>query len=258
MHSTATIETTQLGPLLLDMGMALLRAGASSGKIRLTMLKIAQAYHCEPHIQLGGKSIALTLRSSKDPGLFNGIRSTDHYGVDFGLIARVGNLGRSIIRDPLPVEQLRGELDRLLQPLHYPRYLVLLMVGIAGASFCFTFGGSAVEMAITFGATCLGLFVKQEGAQRKLNAYFCTFIAALVATTFVALFYKLGPGEQLEHAFATSVLFLVPGVPLINAFTDLLEGEILNGLEKGVNALNHALAIASAMAIIFSLFNVHQ
>jgi uncharacterized membrane protein YjjP (DUF1212 family) len=164
----------------------------------------------------------------------------------------------AIINNPPPIQQLKVEVDRILESPHYPRYLVLLMVSVAGAAFCFTLGGSALQMTIVFGATLLGLFIKQECAKRKLNAYFCTYVAAITATSFIGLFYKFGLSGQLEQALTTSVLFLVPGVPLINCFTDLLEGEILNGMEKGGNAIIHALAIAAGMATVLILFNFQR
>jgi uncharacterized membrane protein YjjP (DUF1212 family) len=40
----------------------------------------------------------------------------------------------------------------------------------------------------------------------------------------------------MEHSLAASILFLIPGVPLINAFTDIIDGNILNGVVRGINA----------------------
>lgn len=250
-----TVETTQLGSLLLDIGIALIRAGASSDKIKLTLLSIAHAYHCEPNLDLRAKSISLTLRSNDNPNVFNGIRSTDSYGVNFRIIEGIRKLSQAVTSDPLSMEQLSAQMNQILKSSHYPRYLVLTMVSLAGAAFCFTVGGSLVEMGIAFGATFFGLFVKQECTKRTMNAYLCTYLGALAATGVVGLFYKLGLQERLEYAFSTSVLFLIPGVPLINCFTDLIEGEILNGLERGVNALIHALTIALGLATTLYLFN---
>jgi uncharacterized membrane protein YjjP (DUF1212 family) len=253
-----TIETTQLGSLLLDIGIALIRAGASSDKIKLTLLAIAHAYHCEPNLDLGAKSISLSLRSKDDPEVFNGIRSTDSYGVNFRIIEGIAKLTQTVSNNPPSMEQLRDEMNDVLKSSQYPRYLVLVVVSFAGAAFCFTVGGSLVEMGIAFGATFFGLFVKQECTKRTMNAYLCTFLAALTATAVVGLFYTLGLPERLEYAFTTSVLFLIPGVPLINCFTDLIEGEILNGLERGVNALIHALTIALGLATTIYLFNFQR
>ena len=48
---------------------------------------------------------------------------------------------------------------------------------------------------------------------------------------------------------------MIPGVALINAFTDLIEGEILNGIERGFNVLIHALAIAIALSTVMVIYN---
>ena len=247
-----------MGPLLLDIGIALLRSGASSGKIRMTLLAIARAYHCEAHVDLNGKSISLSLHSSENLSVFNEIRSADSHGINFKIVAGIGKMTKDITTNPPSLQELKTELDHILKSSHYPRYLVLLMVSVAGAAFCFTLGGSAIQMAIAFGATCLGLFIKQECAKRTMNTYLCTYLAAVTATSLIGLFYKLGLSGQLEQALTTSVLFLVPGVPLINCFTDFLEGEILNGMEKAGNAFIHALAIASGMATVLFLFNFQQ
>ena len=258
MSNSINSGATQLGPLLLDIGIAMLRSGASSGKIRMTLLAIARAYHYEPHIDLTGKSISLNLHSSENISVFNEIRSADGHGINFRIIAGIGRLIKNLNIDPLPLQRLKIEVDQILKSSHYPRYLVLLMVSVAGAAFCFTLGGSAIQMAIAFAATFFGLFIKQELTKRRANSYLCTYIAAVAATSFIGLFYKLGLSGQLEQALTTSVLFLVPGVPLINSFTDLLEGEILNGLEKSGNAIIHALAIAAGMATVLFLFNFQR
>ena len=77
-----------------------------------------------------------------------------------------------------------------------------------------------------------------------------------VRLIFIGIIYKLGTGIQLEHAFATSVLFLIPGVPMINAFTDLIDGNILNGMDRGINALMHAMAIAIGLTTVMFIFNI--
>ena len=155
------------------------------------------------------------------------------------------------------LHEIQDEMHRLNSLPHYPRIVVLSAVAFAGASFCYTFGGGAVEMGITFGATFLGLLTKQELLKRSLNTYFCTFLSALVAALFTGGFYKAEVDLELGHAYSTCVLFLVPGVPLINSFTDLLAGNILYALDRGVNALTHVSAIAFGLAAAIFIYNFH-
>ena len=98
-------------------------------------------------------------------------------------------------------------------------------------------------MMVTFLATFTGLFVRQEVTKKEFNYYLCVFIASFAASLISGLFRKLGVGDTMEHAFTASVLFLIPGVPLINSFSDLLDGNILNGMVRGINGLLIAFAI---------------
>jgi len=135
--------------------------------------------------------------------------------------------------------------------------IILCFVGLAGAAFCYTFGGNTIEMLITFGATFCGLFVKQQLTKYSINPYMCIYLAALVASLFTGAFHKAGLNVNLEHAFSTCVLFLIPGVPLINCFSDLIDGNILNGVVRGVNALIIALAIALGLSTTIIMYNLY-
>jgi uncharacterized membrane protein YjjP (DUF1212 family) len=61
---------------------------------------------------------------------------------------------------------------------------------------------------------------------------------------------------NLDHAFATCILYLVPGVLLINSFVDLVDGHIINGVDRGINALIHAFSIAAGLATVLYIFKV--
>ena len=62
-------------------------------------------------------------------------------------------------------------------------------------------------------------------------------------------------GLQPDKAFATSVLFLVPGVPLINSVTDLMDGNIQNGMVRAMNGLMIAFSIAMGLLAVKMILN---
>ena len=51
-----------------------------------------------------------------------------------------------------------------------------------------------------------------------------------------------------EVALATSVLFLIPGVPLINGVIDIVEGHVLNGIARLASALMLIICIAIGLS----------
>jgi len=146
---------------------------------------------------------------------------------------------------------------RLQTLSHYPRWLILVMVSLAGSAFCFTFGGDFTQICITFIATFAGLFINQEMKKRQYNAYICTYLSALTAAFTTSMFYIAGLEIKLDEAYSTCVLFLIPGVPLINSFSDLIDGQILYGLERGTNAFLHTLAIASGLSTILIIHKLY-
>jgi len=255
MQEKTKSKPEQLGPLLLDIGIMLIQAGASSHRINTVINRIASAYDCTPDIHIDPKSISLSLQLSEAEKSFNGARNATGYGVNFATLSGLSTMSLSLVKKQWQLQEIRTEMKRLSSLPHYPRILVLTGVALAGACFCYTFGGDLLEMAITFGATFCGLWAKQELVKRSVNTYICSFLSALVACLFTGAFYKFGMGLELEHAYATCVLFLIPGVPLINFFIDLLAGNILFGLDRGLNALLHIMAIAFALAIAIVIYN---
>lgn len=257
MEKTKKNEAKELGSLLLDIGVSLLSSGASCSRIRITMRRFASNYDYTTHISIAPKSVSLTLNDDEDDiAIFSGMQSTPAQGVNFKTLSGISKLSWDAVEKELSIEQIREEFNKILALPHYPRLIILIFVSLAGSAFCFSFGGKLPEMIITFGATFCGLFARQEALKKKFNPYICVFFGSFIASLFAGAFIKAGLNINFEHAFATSVLFLIPGVPLINSFTDLIDGNILNGIVRGVNALIFSMAIAFGLLIAMLIYNL--
>jgi uncharacterized membrane protein YjjP (DUF1212 family) len=160
-----------------------------------------------------------------------------------------------VLEEDWNVEQIEVELRRLKKLPHYPRLLVLTTVGLAGAAFCRIFGGEIIDMLVAFVATFAGLFVRQTAVNKKFNPYISIYFASLTASFIAAMAEFLAIGSNYDAAFSTSVLFLVPGVPMINAVTDMMDGNIQNGIVRLFNGLIIAFAIAMGVFTARVLFN---
>jgi uncharacterized membrane protein YjjP (DUF1212 family) len=249
-------EASELGDFLLLAGTALIKAGAGSNRVVTNVTRFATAYGYEAEINPGTRFITVSLFSGQE-NIFTGSRSMPALpGVNFSVVAAISQLSWDITEKKIELPEARRALDSAIQLPEYSRMVILLMVGLAGAGFCFTFGGGAVEMGIAFVATVAGLFLRQELNKKKYNAYLVTYASAVFASLVIGVFWKAGIASKLEHAFATSILFLIPGVPMINSFIDLMDGYIMNGIDRGINSLMHAFAIAAGLATVLYIFNV--
>ncbi|PWT70636.1 MAG: hypothetical protein C5B59_19715 [Bacteroidetes bacterium] len=259
MEERDAIEETNnsaFGPLLLDVGISLLKAGASASRIKIVLSRLAEVYHYVPHITIGSSVISLVLDDSDGNMMFNRSRSTPVHGIDFNVISTISRLSIAAEEKKMTLQELEKELIKSQSPQRYPRIITLCFVGLAGAAFCYTFGGSYTEMLITFGATFCGLFVKQQLTKSNFNSYLCTYVAATTASFFVGLFHATGLVVSPIDAFSACVLFLIPGVLLINSFIDLIDGNTINGIVRLVNALIHILAIAIGLFTTIGILNL--
>lgn len=241
------VEIKEVGKVLLDIGAVLMSSGANTGRIRNTINRIADSFGYRTELLISHRTIMLSIRSEDDDAFFSSLKRTSPHGVNFRVVSGISRMSWAVVEGKWTVADIRRELDRLVALPHYPRWITLVLVGIAGASFCRIAGGSALDMLIVFAASLTGLFVRQEAVRLRFNPYLCIYFASLTATMIAGLAVKFGSANEHEQAFATSVLFLIPGVPLINSFSDLIDGNIQNGIVRGVNGLIISFAIALGM-----------
>lgn len=242
--------------LLLDIGALLMGAGANTSRIRTNVMRIASAYGYNAELLITHRALMLTIYDEESDYFFSRLKRTSPHGVNFKIISGISRLSWKVVDEKLTIPQARQEIDRLMALPHYPRLVVLTLVALAGASFCRLFGGGYTEMLVAFAATFMGLFVRQEAVKMSFNSYLAIFFAALTSALFSGFFMKYGIGQHPEHAFATSVLYLIPGVPLINSFSDLIDGNIMNGIVRGINGLIISLAIAMGLLVAIMIYNI--
>ena len=101
-----------------------------------------------------------------------------------------------------------------------------------------------MAMGLVFFATLAGFSVRQGMIKKQVNHLVTFTTSAFVASLLTGLGYVFHLGHTPEIAMASSVLYLIPGVPLINSFLDILQGHILTGIARLVNAFSLIVCIA--------------
>ncbi|MFI5140376.1 MAG: threonine/serine exporter ThrE family protein [Sphingobacteriales bacterium] len=246
-------EIKELGATLLEIAMLLMVSGASTGRIRNTIDRISTSFSYSANMFISQRTIMLSMYDEENECVFNSLKRTSQHGINFTTLSGISRMSWSILEENWTVKKINEELDRLCALPHYPRIVTLLLTGLAGAAFCRLAGGALLDMTVVFAGTMAGLFVKQEAAKLNFNPYLCVYLAALTSSLIAGSLVKFNPGTDHEFAFATSVLFLIPGVPLINAFSDMIDGNLQNGLIRGMNgfiiSFSIALGLLTSMAI---------
>ncbi len=246
----------KLCKLLLEIGALLMSSGANSSRIRITITRIANSYGYNAELLITHRALMLTLFDEEKAYFFSRLKRTSPHGANFKMVSGISRMSWKIVEEKWDLNQIQQELERLKSLPHYSRLTTLLMVGLAGASFCRLFGGSYIDMLIAFSATVAGLFIRQEAVKKAFNPYLAIFFAALSSSVIAGATVKLQLGTHPDFAFATSVLYLIPGIPLINSLSDLLDGNLMNGIVRGMNGLIIALSIAAGLLCAILMYNI--
>ena len=139
-----------------------------------------------------------------------------------------------------------------IKPLRYPRWLLVLMVGLSCACFCKLNNGGWDGAVVTFFASTVAMYIRQLLTHRSMHPQINFCITAFVATTISGLMLRLPAfSETPTIAMAASVLLLVPGFPLINAVADMFKGHINTGLARW--AIASLLTLATCIGVVMAM-----
>lgn len=249
-------QIKDLGHILLRIGLMLMSTGASTARIRMTVDRIANFCGYNSDLFITHRALTLNLSDKNNEHTFSSLKRTSTQGVNFRIVSGISRMSWKVKEQNWTLNQIEDELNRLAALPRYPKVLLLPLMGLAGASFCGLAGGSPSAMGISFLSTLSGFIIKEETQKLKFNTYLCVLFAAITSAMFSGLFCKLYPDKGFQPALATSVLYLIPGVPLINSFTDLIDGNLLNGMLRAVHGLIIAFMIALGLVCALSIYKI--
>ncbi len=230
----------------------MLGAGVHTSRVVRNSKRIGEALGVGVSIYTSQKTATLTVSVPGSSQRDTRVVDIPAYPISFEWNADLSALSWAAFDKKMSLEEIRGRFDEIVSKPKMNPVFVLLMVGLANASFCRLFGGDIWAMLITFTATLIGFFTRQHLTKKKVNHYIVFVISAFVASLCASTALSLGI-ETAEIALATSVLYLVPGVPLINGVIDITDGHIQIGISRLVNALMLIVCIAIGMSATLML-----
>lgn len=243
-------DIQELSNFLLDFATTLMGAGSHTSRVVRNVMRIADSFGYTVDMTIFQRNVTMTVKHIEDHSIRRTyVRRIPAIPLNFRTISELSSLSWEAYDHYLPLEELRRRYIEIATKSPMSRWWVLVLVAFANAAFCRLFGGDMIAMAIVWIATLVGFFVRQELIRRKLNHMLvfiiCSFIASLIAA--IGVRYNWGTTEDI--ALGTSVLFLVPGVPLINSILDILEGHVLIGFSRAINASILIICIALGLSM---------
>lgn len=249
-------ELRHIIDLSLWAGQLLLQHGAESERVEETVHRLGTGLGCDwMDILVSTDGLLITANSNGE--FRTKTRRVVRIVVNMSTLVEVNSLSHRVVHGELTRYEVEKELRRITDAHHhYNRWTVVLMVGCGCAAFSRLFGADLSVVAVTFFASAIAMFVRQEMTKRYFNIMINVIITAFVAGLVASSATLLNIGERPQLALAASVLLLVPGVPLINAAEDLIKGYTMTGLARGFFGALIALCIALGLLLAMALTGV--
>lgn len=252
-------STCRVADLLQDIGTTLLVSGAHCGRVHRNVERVATQWGYQAELFMSFTGLIVSITNIRNPDLhITRFRHCPLPAVHFGVVTEISLLTWKVLEDGLPIEAVEQRMIEIKSLPHHPRWLILLGIGSACACLCLLAGGDLADAGIAFIAAFSGLFTRQEVLKHRFNPMIA-FIAASFTTTLIAgadTIYHIGLSP--EKTLATSVLYLIPGVPMINCVIDLIEGYIPTAIARGVFGGFILLCIAVGMSLAILLLGIHN
>ena len=237
--------------------MAKLRTGNTAARTYKWIEVVAQKLAFEfVSISQSLDSLIVTVRRSGD--WITVMREIGPPAVNVSRIGDLERLAKTVEAGSAP-HDIANKLAKLeSEPPAYSAWLIAVAVGVASGGFAFINGAAAVAAAVA-GAT--GQWFRTWLLRNRYNQYGAAALTALTASGAYVLLAALMRNVGLEivnfpAGFMGSVLFLVPGFPLVGGLFDLLQYKTVAGVSRLAYGTMILLAVALGLSIVIAIAGI--
>jgi len=255
--------------LLLRTGQILMESSADTSRVKRNMERTA-AYLGLPkeNLHMNIDYYMLQVNVSDEYHSFSKMQRCDKHVINMLAIQEVSKLSWRAIQKDYSLDKYEEELEKIANGKHYYKdWMIAIGAGLACGGFCIQFGCDWTAFFYASIAAILGnrlrMFLNHSGSNLYANFAIAAFVSTILAwlssflstpTVQAALPEFLRPilfTETPWHPLLACALYIVPGVPLINAVNDLLDNHINTGLVRAMNTL--LIVIAMSFGIMLAI-----
>ena len=210
--------------------------GATCIRIEKNTKRMAAAFGVNSDTFIMPAHVSVSVWDTDRTNDITAMRKTASCGISFNLNAMLSRLSWEVADNGLNLEAAVERFERIKMTRPTGKREVLLLASCANAAFCRLFGGDWFAMMTVFASTMAGYRLKQimleDGCDIRLTFLCASFFSASVSAG--GHIFNIGSTQEL--AIATSVLYLIPGVPYINSVSDMIYRHYLCAYSRFLDA----------------------
>ena len=241
--------------LVTDLGYSLAMSGAETFRVEESINRILASYGIESEVFAITNCMTVSIKTP-DGKAVTRMKRIGFHGNDLDAVERYSNLSRRICTlkpDAETALQWLQETHRSRISYTLPLYLLGNILGAAG--FAVFFGGTLMDALC---AALCGLLVGLSDhffGKFGTNQFFKTIVCAFIMTVGGNITGVLGLADNTDTVIIGTLMILVPGLLFTNAMRDIIFGDTNSGINRIVQVLLIAAAIALGTGVAWNLTN---
>ena len=229
-------------------GKILMENGAEMHRVEDTMNRILETKHGQ------GEAVSFVIPT--------GIFVTTKYGkttkmkrilkrrTNLHQIVRINAFSRRFSQGEIDIDTFYDEIQRCDNSEDiYPVSFKIIAAGFVSAFMMLIFDGSTKDLPIALTVGMFGYFIYLLSAENIRVRFIHEFISAFITGIIISLLNKYGYIHNFDTAMISTIVVLVPGIPIMNSIRDFLVGNTISGTVFLMEAFFIAVMIGAGVMV---------
>ena len=236
-----------------DLGYELSRCGAETYRVEESVTRILTAYDVESEVFAIPNCLIVSITSPEGHPLTY-MRRIGYHGNDLDGVALFTDLSRRICAQQPDPEEAMILLEQTRRSRNQHHWAVILFgYFLAAGGFSVFFGGNLLD-GLAGGLAGVLVGICQMFMDRlKTNPFFQTMLSAIPLALIPYALGAFGIIPNPDAAVIGTVMVLIPGLLFTNAMRDIIFGDTNSGVNRIMQVLLIAIAIASGTGVAWSI-----
>ena len=242
-----------LTELATDLGYELAMSGAETFRVEESIVRVLRSYGIESEVFAIPNCLHVSFETANGKPVTR-MRRIGYHGNDLEAVERFNALSRRICAEkpePSIAVQWLKETRAACRKYSFPMCMLGDFLGSFG--FSLFFGGSLTDGLCSGVCGLLVCVVEKIMSQLKANNFFSTISSSFLMALLAYAIAALGIAENVDAVIIGTLMILVPGLLFTNSMRDIIYGDTNSGINRLVQVMLIAVAIALGTAAAWSV-----
>ena len=230
--------------MVAELGYRLAMSGAETFRVEESIHRVMLAYGIDAEVFAIPNCLHVSIETDKGKPMTR-MRRVGYHGNDLDAVEKYSNLSRRICAekpDPQTAMLWLQETKKLCKPYHFLIQLLGHMLGAGG--YAVIFGGGLLDCLCACVCGLVVGLVNHFMEKLKANQFFRIIAASFTMALLAYCSGAFGIAKNADAVIIGTLMILLPGLVFTNALRDIIYGDTNSGINRIVQVVLVAAAIA--------------